>query len=74
MCGSVFDSCPVYSDSISPENCNNDTMLFSDLVSFRKKNVSNFVFLHNNINSYRHKHIYTTDVLCNGLADFGNIF
>ena len=44
-------------------------MLFPDLVDFRNKHTSNFVFLHNNLNSYRHKHAYTTDILCNGLAD-----
>ena len=72
VCGSVSNSDSVFSENISPGNCepdNRDNVLFPDLVNFRNKHISNFVFLHNNLNSYRHKHAYTTDILCNGLAD-----
>ena len=43
--------------------------LFPEIRNFKNRYTSNFVFLHNNINSYRNKHTLASDVLCNNLAD-----
>ena len=44
--------------------------LFPEVTVFRKRSRSNFVFMYNNINSYRHKHISIKEMLSNGLIDF----
>ena len=44
--------------------------LFPHLSCFRKRFTSNFVFVYNNINSYRHKHMSVCDLLCNNVVDF----
>ena len=43
--------------------------LFSEIRNFKNKYSSNFVFLHNNINSYRNKHTLASDIVCNNLTD-----
>ena len=44
--------------------------LFPKLSAFRKRYTSNFVFVYNNINSYRNKHASICDLLCNNTVDF----
>ena len=44
--------------------------LFPELSDFRKRFTSNFVFMYNNINSYRHKHISIMELLNRGLVDY----
>ena len=35
----------------------------------RESHVSNFIFTHNNLNSYRYKHIALAEIPCNNLSD-----
>ena len=46
-----------------------DATIFPTIADFRQKHLSNFIFLHNNLNSYRNKHIYASDILSNNLVD-----
>ena len=56
-------------ESPSSDNDPSDD-LFPQISNFRKKFSSNFVFVYNNINSYRHKHSSVYDLLCNNRVDF----
>lgn len=49
--------------------CQMTESLYPEIRNFKYKFSSNFVFLHNNINSYRNKHTLASDILCNNLAD-----
>ena len=60
---------------INDEPCstedNNDFIdLFPDLSDFRRRFASNFIFMYNNVNSYRHKHASICDILIKHLVDF----
>ena len=58
-------------DSDCPSNEPNESLtLFPYLADFRKRFTSNFVFMYNNINSYRHKHAAINDVLVGHMVDF----
>ena len=53
-----------------PENASDFIDLFPALSNFRRRFTSNFVFMYNNINSYRHKHASIGDILTKHLVDF----
>ena len=62
---------PSFSNSESQQNEKDSSVdLFPELSAFRKKFISNFVFVYNNVNSYRHKHSAISDLLCKNTVDF----
>ena len=44
--------------------------IFPVLTNFRQSFKSNFIFMYNNVNSYRHKHTALHDILSNHIVDF----
>ena len=44
--------------------------LFSDITKFKSRFPSNFIFMHLNINSYRHKFVYVSDLLNKKSVDY----
>ena len=49
---------------------NNDCDLFPGVTAFRRRFISNFIFAHLNINSYRHKYISIHDILAKKHVDY----
>ena len=47
-----------------------DCDLFPCVTAFRRRFISNFIFAHLNINSYRHKYIYIHDILAKKHVDY----
>ena len=52
----------VLNDAVDP--------LLKEMVDFKTKHVHNFVFMHNNVNSFRHKHIVLQDLLSKHGIDY----
>ena len=63
---------PVFTPALLRNNeCNDGVIdLFPNLSSFRRPFTSNFIFMQNNIHSYRHKHASICDILNKHLVDF----
>ena len=55
-------------------NCHNDGSidcdLFPGVIAFRRRFISNFIFAHLNVNSYRHKYISIHDILAKKNLDY----
>ena len=49
---------------------NIDCVLFPGVTAFRRRFISNFIFAHLNINSYRHKYISIHDILAKKHVDY----
>ena len=55
------------------DDCHNDSIdcdLFPGVTAFRRRFISNFIFAHLNINSYRHKYISIHDILAKKHVDY----
>ena len=57
--------------STGNDNTNKSTIdLFSEITEFKSRFPSNFIFMHLNINSYRHKFVYVSDLLNKKSVDY----
>ena len=56
-------------NSVVSSDVESESLVFPELHGFRKRYSSNFIFMHNNLNSYRKKYIYLNEILYRNLVD-----